>query len=348
MNGRDVDFEEDTAILSTLFETLPVGVTVLNPEGEIIRANSRAEAVLGLTESEITGRTYDDTEWKIVDEDGAPIPRGELPFPRVIDTGEAITGYQHGIQWPDGSERWLSINAAPITVDGTVDLVVAVISDITEDREHQESTRQQKERLEEFASVVSHDLRNPLNVAQGHVDLAQEEVDNDHLDRVERALDRMANLIEDLLTLAREGDEISDLTTVDVAELVNSCWQNVDTKGATLDVRTNKTIRADASRLQQLLENLIRNAVEHGGTDVSITLGDLEYGFSVEDDGPGIPECQREKVFKAGFSTSEQGSGFGLSIVKQVANAHGWEIRVCEGAEGGARFEITGVDIIDN
>jgi len=98
--------------------------------------------------------------------------------------------------------------------------------------------------------------------------------------------------------------------------------------------------------MQQLLENLLRNAVEHGGDTVTITVGGLNDGFYFEDDGPGIPENERNNVFETGYSTAKGGTGFGLSIVKQIATAHGWEICVTEGSEGGARFEIRGVGII--
>lgn len=123
----------------------------------------------------------------------------------------------------------------------------------------------------------------------------------------------------------------------------NTCWHNVETANATLVTDTDLSIKADRSQLQQLFENLYRNAVEHGGRDVTITVGTLADGFYVEDDGPGIPEGERTEVFESGYSTTEEGTGFGLSIVKQVVEAHGWEISVTDGSEGGARFEITGV-----
>lgn len=81
--------------------------------------------------------------------------------------------------------------------------------------------------------------------------------------------------------------------------------------------------------------------------DVTVTIGDLDRGFYVEDDGPGIPEEERDAVFKAGYSTNEAGTGFGLNIVKQVVQSHGWEIIVTESLDGGARFEITGVDFLE-
>jgi signal transduction histidine kinase len=131
---------------------------------------------------------------------------------------------------------------------------------------------------------------------------------------------------------------------VNLGTLIKKCSQSVAISGATVSDEIDRTIRADRSRLQQLLENLYRNAIEHGGKDVTVTAGTLPDGFYIEDDGPGIPPDKRDKVFDAGYSTTENGTGFGLSIVKEITDAHGWNIRVTEGSDGGARFEIIGVE----
>jgi signal transduction histidine kinase len=78
---------------------------------------------------------------------------------------------------------------------------------------------------------------------------------------------------------------------------------------------------------------------------VTVTIGELDDGVYVADDGPGIPPEEREDVFEAGYSTSGSGTGFGLSIVEQVAEAHDWTVRVTESASGGARFEIVGMSV---
>lgn len=157
----------------------------------------------------------------------------------------------------------------------------------------------------------------------------------------------METLIDDLLTLARAGDTIGDITAVDLTELVESCWQNVETDSAELLIEAGSTVNADRRRLQQLLENLLANSVEHGGDDITVTVGTLSNGFYVEDDGTGIPKNERENVFKAGYSSSEEGTGFGLLIVEETAQAHSWNISVTEGSDGGARFEITDVELAE-
>jgi signal transduction histidine kinase len=213
-------------------------------------------------------------------------------------------------------------------------------------RSQREALQRQNQRLEKFANIVSHDLRNPLNVASGRLELARTERDSAYLEDIAHAHDRMEALIDDVLALSKAGNQVSELDTVDLETVSESCWRNVQTVDATLVTATNRTILADRSPLQQLLENLMRNAVEHGGDDVTITVGDLgDTGFYVADDGPGVATDGREKIFESGHSTSEGGTGLGLAIVKEIADAHDWEISVTDSDAGGARFEITGVRI---
>lgn len=346
---RDRELEETNWLLSTLFEVLPIGVTVLGPEGQIIHANERAEEVLGLSESEITERTYDHPDWHIYDENGDPIPEEKLPFAQVMATGESVSDYEHGIRWPDGKERWLRINAAPIaSTSGDIDRVVAVILDITDQYEHDQRLQQQNEHLEEFASIVSHDLRNPLATARGYSELAREEGDPEHFERITHSLDRMERIIDDVLWLAREGREIGTKETVDLVEAIENAWKVVasDGVGAGLVYEAGElgSITADSDRLCQLLENVFGNAIKHGGPDVTIRVERIKNGFAIEDDGPGIPDAIREQVFEQGVTTADDGTGFGLYIVKQIAEAHGWQVEMTEGETGGARIEITDIE----
>ena len=211
-------------------------------------------------------------------------------------------------------------------------------------RRAREQLERQNDQLEGFASIVSHDLRNPLHVLGGSLELAQETGVEDHFERCRRAVERMESLIDDLLTLARAGETIAEPERIKLASVVEAAWQAVETADAMLTLDAETTIRADEGRLQQLFENLLRNAIEHGGEDVSVTIGDLEDGFYLADDGPGIPAEERERVFEAGYSTAKDGTGFGLNIVGTVAEAHGWGVTVVESSAGGARFEFAGVE----
>jgi len=202
---------------------------------------------------------------------------------------------------------------------------------------------QRNERLDEFASVVSHDLRNPLNIASGHIELARGvEDDEEHLDRIVESLRRMERLIEDLLARAR-GDRNLDREHVALEAAAWEAWAGVDTGDATLDVRGSANLDADLDRLIQLFENLFRNAVEHGGPTVAVAVGTHQDGFYVADDGPGIPAGEHDAVFEQGVSGVEDGTGYGLSIVADIVEGHGWRITATDGEAGGARFEVSNI-----
>jgi PAS domain S-box-containing protein len=248
---------------------------------------------------------------------------------------------------PDyGDIRWLE-SLGYAQMDGEHKQVIGLTTDVTDREQREQELQRQNERLEQFASVVSHDLRNPLQVANSWLTLAREDCESEYLDKIGEAHERMDILIADLLRLARSGDQALETERIDLGECSRACWETVDTAEATLSVDVDCVLTADRNRFRQLLANLFRNAVEHGGDAVTVTVGRLSDGFYVEDDGLGIPPEQREAVFDLGYSATEDGTGFGLSIVARVADAHGWTVRAAEGTDGGARFEVTGVEFVE-
>jgi PAS domain S-box-containing protein len=314
------------AVFEEAFDTM----VLADEDGQYIKVNKSATELFRHPEDELIGRSIrefapEDFDFEMAWQEFQQSEKELGTFPLVR---------------PNGDERIIEYAA---TRDIIPDQHLSVLRDVTERKQREQKLNRQNEQLDEFASLVSHDLRNPLNVASGHLEIARKDCDSEHLEPVKRALDRMNTLTEDLLMLARQGETIDDLEPVDIAVLVEGCWQNVETADATLVIDVNRTIYTDKSRLKQLVENLVRNAVEHGGDAVTVTVGELDDGFYIEDNGPGIPEHEHDDVFDAGYSTNKEGTGFGLSIVKQIVNAHDWEIHVAEGSEGGARFEISSV-----
>ena len=262
---------------------------------------------------------------------------------RSLDT-ETVQTVKYALDLA-GKQTWFEGRIAPMPGDGR-DEAVVLARNITGRKERTQQLKRQNDRLDEFVSVVSHDLRNPLSVATGRLQLAKQECESEELAHVDAALDRMGALIDDLLALARQGESFTDIEPVKLAALVEDCWTTVKTMTASLAVEIDpeNSIRADVTQLKQVFENLMRNAIEHGGSDITVTVGELDDGFYFEDSGDGIPGEERDSIFEAGYSTADAGTGLGLSIVDQVADAHGWTIRATESEAGGARFEITGLE----
>jgi signal transduction histidine kinase len=269
----------------------------------------------------------------------------------------------------DGGRRYCEVSISPVQESADQDLDLVVLHDVTAQREQQRALERENEQLDQFASFMSHDLRNPLDVAMGRTTVIAELVEDpqirEHIDEIDRAHSRMLRIIEDVLTLAREGQSINEKTEVEVGAVAADAWSHVETDDATLVVEDNQFLRADPERLGQVFENLFRNSVEHGSTGnrtesddsvedgsgaetVTVTVGCLTEmdGFYVADDGPGIDPDLRDRVLEAGFTGDEDGTGLGLGIVSNIAGAHEWDVDVTESKSGGARFEFVGVDIV--
>ncbi len=299
-------------------------------------------------EESISWGVYQDGELRYVEDMHAHDQRATEDTP--IGSEVIVSLGQHGLlnigdTEPDAfSER--DIELIELWSD-TLAVVFARITQLELLQEREAELTRERDRLEEFTGVVSHDLRSPLSVAKGRTELAAADCDSEHLADVRQALTRMEELLEDSLALARQGKVVGETEAVDLEEVVTECWRTVSTSEASLVAEGSATIRADEDRLPEIFENLFRNAIEHGDESVRITVGATDEGFYVADDGPGIPPADRERVFESGFTTGDGGSGFGLAIVEQICEAHGWEIAVTESAAGGARFDVTGVEFAE-
>jgi len=333
-----------------VIETMGSGVVVLDEDDRIVDLNPVARRMLGANDRRIVGRRIE----AVIETDAFEDDDLGLLAPDIQP------GSYDGV-WvrrADGSRRCYDIVITDLA-ERRDDVAgrVGIIHDVTEQRKREQELERrttqlerQNERLEEFATVVSHDLRNPLNVAQGRLQLAIERDSMADLDEVQSAHERMGVIIDEMLTLAREGQTVAETTPVELAAIAREAWDTVETDDATLAVDAGETIiDADEARLQRALENLYRNTVEHGSTgpdshpsSLTVRVGRLDdsQGFFVEDDGPGIPDEQRSEVLEHGFTTNDDGTGFGLSIVESIVEAHGGTIAVAESNAGGARFEI--------
>lgn len=330
----DLDFPERTHILEQIFEQLPVSLYVKDREGRhLLMSAEHASRVAA------TGKT--DPEYF-----GDVIERDTLADDlRVAETGEPLHNVE---EYNAGDDVWVLTSKVPwYDADGEVGGVLGVTRHITAKKEYEQALERENERLERLANVISHDLRNPLTVARARHELLGDETDSEHLDTLGDALDRMETIIDDVLTLARQGETVDETEPVELSAVARRAWATTATADATLDLGADTAFLADESRLVELLGNLFRNSLEHGGPDVRVRVATIDGGFAVCDDGPGIPGDERDRVFEPGYTTDREGTGFGLAIVREIATAHGWTVAVTDGVDGGVCFEVTGVEFVD-
>ncbi|MFB6108313.1 MAG: ATP-binding protein [Haloplanus sp.] len=337
----------------TLFEAAPDPVVVTDADGTLTELNPAC-----LRQFDVDRTATGDSVETLVDDS----PPG---LPGLFTRADATT-WSDTVSWnlDDGRPLVTDIHFGVLGSDPTNDRV-GILRDVTEKHRRSERLQRQNDRLQSFASTVSHDLRNPLNVAQGHLG----RLDGDEsLDEVVAALDRMEELVEEVLTLARHGELVLDAQPLSLDAVASDAWSHVATGEATLEMASDCTVRADRERLVALFENLFRNAVEHGSTGSqtrsddaverkpasdsprdapTVRVGTLDDGFYVADDGPGIPPSDRERVFESGYTDHDDGTGFGLAIVSQVVDAHDWYVSITGSDDGGARFEVRDVEFAD-
>ena len=320
--------------LAEMVKSVGVGVGIYTQDGRYVYVNQSYANLFNVIPSELVGEPL----WDVVPEIEADKFDTYWTSFQDDETREAETVHRY-----NGQEVPVATVTTQRSINGTR-YHFGTTKDISERKAQERELKHQNERLESFAGVISHDLRNPLNVAQGYIDLLQTDIDRDELHLVDNALDRMSVLITELLELAQSRN-VDETSSVSIKMVAKQAWQSVDTHQAELSLpETNPQIRANRSRLQQLFENLLRNAIEHGGPGVSVTVETTADGFSIADDGSGIPSDKRDRIFETGYTTNDSGTGFGLSIVQQIISGHEWSIQVTESSEGGAKFEITSVE----
>ncbi|WP_135851093.1 PAS domain-containing protein [Halorussus salinus] len=259
----------------------------------------------------------------------------------VAKTGEPVSFEAEA----EALDRWYSVYAFPFG-EPKSQQVATLFDDITDRKEHEQRLERQNERFENFASMLAHELRNPVTIGQLYSQQLPTEAAPQAVDYVTEAFDRLEDIIDVMLVLMRGRETAGETSSVELAETAQAAWRDVDAPEATLELTSDWTIQANETYLRHLFRNLFENAVEHGGRDVTITVSDLPTGFYVADDGVGIPPDKRDTVFEQGYtSAAEQGGhGLGLAFVNELATVYEWTCTVTESANGGARFEFRYVD----
>mgnify|MGYP000653872625 CR=1 FL=1 len=370
----------------TIVETVNDGIFVVDGDGRFTLVNDAYVELVGYDREELLGSPA-----SLVAAAETDVSATSEKIRRDLRTGTAETkGYESTIRTASGELLDVESTVASLPEQGEdgrdadVDKVV-VVRDVTERNERERRLERQNERLESFAGMLAHELRNPVTVGQiysqqlptcGGPEATNSEAtdgrgDADSTDSrdtgakaveyVTEAFDRIENMIDVMLVVARGREAISESVPVSLPDAVREAWDEVDSPDATLVVESDRTIRADETYVRHLFRNVFENSVEHGSPNprsrahddaverddggVTVTVGDLPTGFYVADDGVGIPDDRRDAVFDEGYTTANErgGMGLGLTFVDEMADVYDWECSVTESESGGARFEFENV-----
>ncbi|MBX0298241.1 PAS domain S-box protein [Haloarcula nitratireducens] len=331
--------QRETKHYETIVETVSDGIFVSDGENRFTLVNQAYADMVGYDREDLLGSQTE----RFIDE--METPKAELRRELATDNHKPKT-YEATLKTASGEQIETEATLAPLSMGDEKALdFVGVVRDVTARNERERKLHEQNERLDSFASMLAHELRNPVAVGQIYSQQLPAEADADAVEYVAEAFDRIEDMIDVMLVLTRRSDAVSKNESVVLADTARDAWDEINAPDATLDIEVNVEIRADETYLRHLFRNLFENAVEHGGKDVTITVGDLPTGFYVGDDGVGIPPEDREAVFEAGYTTAADagGTGLGLAFVCELVDVYGWSCEINKSDAGGARFEFTDV-----
>ena len=379
----EIALKESQARFRGVVAALAEGVILRDANGLIVDCNVSAERILGLTLAQMKGRLAIAPDWQVTREDGSLVPEGEQPIVAAMQTGLAQSNVVIHCRKPDGGDFWAMVNVQPLLDEftGNPSGFACTITDITQSKrakmeimrlkvnlEHRVQRRTAQleianKDLEAFSYSVAHDLRSPLNTISGFSALLQKTLPSDsgerarhYLDRIQNAARHMGELTDGLLSLAHLSRTMLTWSTVDVSALANTviqeCTESDAARVAHVTVQPGLLVRADASLLRQVLENLIANAWKFTSkkpcAEISVgqQLGaDLQRVYFVKDNGAGFDMASAGKLFGSfeRLHSSEEfaGSGIGLATVKRIITRHGGKIWASSSVGEGSTFYFT-------
>ncbi|WDF45318.1 PAS domain-containing protein [Chryseobacterium sp. KACC 21268] len=342
--------------LHSILETMAEGVGVTDASGQLVYANPMAQQILGLTESKIKDRTFDDPKWQNLRLDGTPLPSEEHPMSIMMKTGKPVFDHEIGVQPPDRERFYISINAAPLfDSEGNLSGGIGTFMDVT-------TRRMIAQGKDDFISIASHELKTPVTSLKASLQLLQRSNDrlsaetrNRLLEQAIKSLDKLSRLINDLLDTSRieQGQLKMEKSSFSISELFDDCCSNLaqtTTQKIIFEGDTGQIVEADNQQVGQVMVNFITNAIKYA-PDSDIVVRALrgnneEIMISVEDNGPGIPEQKLAHLFDRYYRTDYKGQkfsglGLGLYISSDIIKNHGGRIGVESTLGVGSKFWFT-------
>lgn len=342
--------------LHSILETMAEGVGVTDVDGQLVYANPMAQQILGLTESKIKERTFDDPQWQNLRLDGTPLPTEEHPMSVMMATGKPVFDHEIGVQPPDRERFYISINAAPLfDKEGNLSGGIGTFMDVT-------TRRMIAQGKDDFISIASHELKTPVTALKASLQLLQrsndrlsEETRARLLDQAIKSLEKLSRLINDLLDTSRieQGQLKIEKSSLSISELFDDCCstlaQNTSRK-IIFESDLDLVVEADNQQVGQVMVNFITNAIKYApDSDIKIKASKInnnEIMISVQDNGPGIPEQKLAHLFDRYYRTDYKGQkftglGLGLYISADIIKNHGGRIGVESTSGKGSKFWFT-------
>jgi PAS domain S-box-containing protein len=352
-----------------LLQTLAEGIVLTDTDGKTVAANPAAERILHRPEDQLRGTGAGDPHFEYVHEDGSAFSEEDLPGRITRLTGEPCNDVVIGIAAIGEPVHWVSMTTRAIRAERQAPPFQVVVSmvDVTERLESAERNRalvaeleRSNAELEQFASILAHDLAAPLRVIRGFADVltarAGERLEPDeraHLGRIVSQAQVMQAMIDALREYARVGGGSLVRAEVDTGQLVAGVLERLEPlvveREAEISVGELPKVHAHATQLGQVFQNLLDNALTHAGREKPTIRVWAEEGsdgvtFAVADNGEGVPTARRTRMFdmftRGSDGDGTEGMGVGLAICRRIVERHGGRIWI-EDADPGARIRFT-------
>lgn len=362
----EINIEEKTKVeeelrsnqerLTRILETMAEGVGIVDVHGNLTYANPMAQKILGLKQSEILQRTYDDPKWQNLRVDGSVLPNNEHPMAVIMATGKPVFDHEIAVQPPNAERFYISINAAPIRDEsGQIVGGIGTFMDVTVRRKNIQNK-------DEFISVASHELRTPVTSLKASLQLLDRMKDNPSpkmlpvlISQANKSLNKLSVLIGDLLNTTKmtEGQLHLNKSSVKLSSLIDDCCLHVHTEAGhhvVLQGDKNLKVNADADKIEQVITNLINNVIKYApeskAINVKLEKVDNMAKVSVIDNGPGVPPEKLPNLFERYYRVDNSGIqysglGLGLYICSEIIKKHNGQIGAESELGKGSTFWFT-------
>jgi len=261
----------------------------------------------------------------------------------------------------DNTQRWVRTRGEPRRSNGETQSIRGIIQDISDREAMEAKLQQQNDKLNDLIQVVTHDIRNPLQVGFGQLEHARETGSSEAFDRIQEALERIEGLMDQIVTLSRQGQEPRQIERIDLVNIAQTALEALNEPRITLTAVGECSVDGDPARLQRLFERLFENTAKHTDTSVTVTIGLIQpvltttrqqkgssAGFYIEDDCPNLEADLTDHMFEGGYTTTADETGFRLANVAQIADAHGWDMNISTSSARGTRFEFVDRSVVES